>query len=123
MDAYSIDSQNGLPIATTATPFITGLTGAEGALIDPVTGDFLFSSFGGGNQIVEVQGFAVPPSPTPEPATIFLMAAGLMSIVGLGRRTVRSYLHGRFRRYQRPASARPAISAKLRSGGAPDATV
>ena len=89
VDSYSIDA-NGLPIASTATPFITGLTGAEGALIDPVTGDFLFSTFGGGNQIVEVRGFAVPPSSAPEPAAIFLMTAGLVSIAGLHRRAARS---------------------------------
>lgn len=78
--AYSIDS-NGLPIASTFTPFITGLGGAEGAVIDPVTGDFLFSTFGGGSQIIEVQGFVAPPSSTPEPAAFFLMAGGLATLL------------------------------------------
>jgi hypothetical protein len=39
----------GLPDIATARDMVVGLTGAEGALIDPVTGDFLFSTFGGGN--------------------------------------------------------------------------
>jgi hypothetical protein len=29
-----------------------GFSGAEGAILDPVTNDFLFSTSGGGNQIV-----------------------------------------------------------------------
>lgn len=36
---------------------VTGLNGAEGALIDPVTGDFLFSTFGSGNEVFKVTGF------------------------------------------------------------------
>jgi hypothetical protein len=83
--AYNIDS-NGLPIASTFTPFITGLSGAEGAVIDPVTGDFLFSTYGGGNQIFEVQGFVAPPSSTPEPAAFYLMGGGLATLVALRRR-------------------------------------
>jgi hypothetical protein len=53
--AYQIDS-NGDPITATAQVFMTGLNGAEGAAIDPVTGDFLFSTFGGTGVIV-VHGF------------------------------------------------------------------
>jgi len=77
--AYQLDA-NSNPIVTTAQTFISGLTGAEGAVIDPVTGDFLFSTFGGGNQVYEVSGFTPPPGPssgTPEPGT-----EGLL--VGLG---------------------------------------
>lgn len=59
IDAYAIDA-NGDPIPATKRPFITGLTGAEGAAIDPVTGDFFFSTFGGGNQVIEVNGFLAP---------------------------------------------------------------
>ena len=44
---------------------ITGLDGAEGALLDPVTGDFLFSTFGGGSRVVVVRGFRAPPPPLP----------------------------------------------------------
>ena len=56
----------------TATPrasrsdFITGLSGAEGAAIDPVTGDFLFSTYGGGNRVIAVRGFR--PTRAPRPA-------------------------------------------------------
>jgi hypothetical protein len=46
------------------------LSGAEGATIDPVTGDFLLSSFGVGNEIFQVQGFTSASQPVPEPFTI-----------------------------------------------------
>lgn len=58
---------NGLPIPNTGKDLITGLNGAEGAVIDPVTGDFLFSTFGGGNRIILVSGFS-PPTNTKEEA-------------------------------------------------------
>ncbi|MCL4800219.1 MAG: hypothetical protein KJ025_11580 [Burkholderiales bacterium] len=77
--AYDLDA-DGNPLANTRRDFITGLTGAEGAAIDPVTGDFLFSTFGGGNQIVVVQGFLAPEPPTPglpEPGSLALLAAAL----------------------------------------------
>lgn len=54
--AYTIDA-NGDPITSSRRVFITGLNGAEGAVIDPLTGDFLFSTFGGGNAVVRVSGF------------------------------------------------------------------
>jgi hypothetical protein len=62
--AYQLDA-NGNPIVSTRRDFITGLTGAEGAAIDPLTGDFLFSTFGGANEVVVVQGFLTPPPPPP----------------------------------------------------------
>ncbi|MFN0278184.1 MAG: LamG-like jellyroll fold domain-containing protein [Pyrinomonadaceae bacterium] len=40
--------------------FIQGLSGAEGAFIDPLTGDFLFSTFGGSSQVIRVSGFGAP---------------------------------------------------------------
>ena len=49
------------PIIATRRDLITGLSGAEGAFIDPFTGDFLFSTFGGGNRVIVVRGFAPPP--------------------------------------------------------------
>lgn len=54
--SYEIDA-NGDPIVETRRVFMTGLSGAEGAAIDPVTGDFLFSTFGGGNRVIQVRGF------------------------------------------------------------------
>jgi hypothetical protein len=55
--AYGVDG-NGNPIPATRRSFITGLDGADGAFIDPLTGDFLFSTFGGGDRVVVVRGFA-----------------------------------------------------------------
>ena len=79
VSAYEIDSI-GDPILATRRNFITGLTGAEGAAIDPVTGTFLFSTFGGGNRVLVVNGFVA----IPEPATLTALAAG--SLLALRRR-------------------------------------
>lgn len=54
--AYTIDS-NGDPIPSSRRIFISGLSGCEGAEVDPLTGDFFFSTFGGGNRVVRVSGF------------------------------------------------------------------
>lgn len=54
--------EHGLPVPATAREMVVGLTGAEGALIDPLTGDFLFSTFGGGNKVVRISGFEKPNS-------------------------------------------------------------
>jgi hypothetical protein len=51
---------DGLPVITTARDMVVALSGAEGALIDPVTGDFLFSTFGGGDKIIRITGFEAP---------------------------------------------------------------
>jgi YVTN family beta-propeller protein len=59
--AFEVDA-NGDPRPETRVVFVDGLSGAEGAVIDPVTGDFLFSTFGGGNHVVAVRGFVPPPS-------------------------------------------------------------
>jgi len=56
---YDIDT-NGDPKPATRREFVTGLSGAEGAAIDPLTGDFLFSTYGGGNKVLVVRGFAAP---------------------------------------------------------------
>lgn len=61
---YQIDG-SGNPTPASRAVFVSGLTGAEGAVIDPMTGDFLFSTFGGSNQVIVVQGFAPPPTNTP----------------------------------------------------------
>lgn len=57
--AYQIDA-NGDPIVSTRRLFMTGLNGAEGAVIDPVTGDFIFSTYGSSNTILVVNGFDAP---------------------------------------------------------------
>jgi hypothetical protein len=62
VSVYELDA-NGDPLVGTRRDFITGLSGAEGAVIDPLTGDFLFSTFGGGSRIIRVQGFLPPPMP------------------------------------------------------------
>lgn len=73
ISAYEVDAL-GNPLVTTRRTFLSGLTGAEGATIDPVTGDFFFSTFGGGSRVVRVTGFTAP---IPEPGTWALMALGL----------------------------------------------
>ena len=64
VSTYQFDA-NGNPTPASRALFINGLTGAEGAVIDPVTGDFLFSTFGSTNHVIVVRGFAIPPTPTP----------------------------------------------------------
>jgi hypothetical protein len=56
---FEVDA-DGLPVPTTVRDMITGLSGAEGALIDPLTGDFLFTTFGGSNRVIRVSGFEAP---------------------------------------------------------------
>ena len=83
---YSMDS-NGNPILSSRRSFLDGLDGAEGATLDPVTGDFLFSTYGGGDRLVLVSGFTQPPPPpVPEPSTWALMLAVLSGAVLMARR-------------------------------------
>lgn len=67
VSVYEMNSA-GNPIIATRRLFINNLTGAEGAAIDPVTGNFVFSTFGGGNRVIVVRGFApvTPPAPAAE---------------------------------------------------------
>jgi hypothetical protein len=82
---YQTDA-NGDPVLATRQDFITGLTGAEGAFIDPVTGDFLFSTFGGGNHVIVVRGFVIP-----EPGTWLLAAVAMCAcVLRLKFRTLKS---------------------------------
>ncbi|MBI1332168.1 MAG: PEP-CTERM sorting domain-containing protein [Armatimonadetes bacterium] len=76
VSTYDVDA-NGDPIEASRKVFMNGLSGAEGAFIDPVTGDFLFSTFGGGNRVVVVQGFATP---APEPASFAVLGLGLLAL-------------------------------------------
>lgn len=72
VSTYETDA-NYNPIAGTRQVFISGLLGAEGAFIDPVTGDFLFSTFGGGNEVIRVSGgFVAPPPPPPHNPRAYL---------------------------------------------------
>jgi hypothetical protein len=78
--AYRVDG-NGNPIPSSRRSFITGLDGADGAFIDPVTGDFLFSTFGGGDRVVVVRGFARPlPPPVAGKNVNALPASGTVKV-------------------------------------------
>lgn len=78
--AYEVDA-NGDPLINTGQTFLSSLSGAEGAAIDPLTGDFLFSTFGGNNEIVVVQGFNAP-----EPSSLVLAAIALVGVGYTARR-------------------------------------
>lgn len=80
VSTYDVDA-NGDPIIASRQVFMSGLSGAEGAMIDPITGDFLFSTFGGGNRIIAVRGFAVP-----EPATMAALGFGALALLRRRRR-------------------------------------
>jgi hypothetical protein len=58
--AYELDT-NGFPTISSARPMVTGLTNAEGASIDPTTGNYVFTTFGGTNSFFVLSGGFVPP--------------------------------------------------------------
>lgn len=91
--AYDLDA-NGNPVVASRRVFMDNTTsvgfGPEGAFIDPVTGDFLFSDFVGDptlneDKVIVVQGF-VPPSPVPEPTLVEGVIAGLFLLAPFARR-------------------------------------
>ena len=66
--------------------FITGLTGAIGGTIDPLTNDFMFATFGAGHKVIVVQGFSAPVvSSAPEPGTLALLALGGVAVLAKRR--------------------------------------
>ncbi len=82
VSAYGLDAF-GIPITASRQDFITGLGGAEGAFTDPATGDFLFSTFGGGSNVIVVRGFAAS---VPEPASAGLLLCGALAVMARRRR-------------------------------------
>jgi len=90
VSAYTADA-NGNPIVASRQDFITGLGGAEGGTIDPLTGDFVFSTFNGGNKVVIVQGFTKQATATPEPGSLALViGVGVSGVFAFRRRRNRN---------------------------------
>ena len=66
ISVYSVDNA-GNPVPSSRRPFVIEVTGPEGAAIDPLTGDFFFSTFAPGNdKVLVIRGFAVPPPDLPD---------------------------------------------------------
>lgn len=84
--AYELDA-NGNPIPSTRRDFITDLISVEGAFVDPMTGDFLFSTFHAGSEVHVVRGFS-PPGVVPE-ATSFIIWSAL-AMAGVACRSPRA---------------------------------
>lgn len=81
VSTYDVDA-NGDPIVASRKVFMSGLSGVEGAFIDPQTGDFLFSTFGGGSRVIVVKGFAA----VPEPASLAALGFGALALLRRRRR-------------------------------------
>lgn len=62
--AYDVDG-SGNPVPSSRRDFLLGLEGAEGAFLDPMSGDFLFSTFATVNRVIAIRGFK-PPPPIPQ---------------------------------------------------------
>lgn len=58
--AYEVDA-SGDPIPSTRRDFLSHFTLPWGAYFEPETGDYLFLDWGGGNNVLIVQGFVPPP--------------------------------------------------------------
>ena len=76
VSVFELDAQ-GDPIIASRRLFMSGLFGAEGAFIDRPTGDFVFSTFGGGSRVIVVRGFSVPPPICPTCAADFNEDGGI----------------------------------------------
>lgn len=79
VSSYELDS-GGNPVVASRRDFITGLLGAEGTAVDPLTGDVLFSNFEHGDHIDVVTGFASPA--VPEPTSLTLLGLGFLGLAG-----------------------------------------
>ena len=85
--AYDIDD-NGDPLVDTRRIFISDLSSAEGAAIDPVTGDFLFSNYGGTERgVIVVGGFVAPPQVVPLPAPWLMLMGAVAAMMATRRRS------------------------------------
>ncbi len=85
VSSYELDG-SGNPIVGTRRVFISDLSGAERAVLDPTNNDFLFSTFGGSNDVLRVSGFAAPPPDVPEPSTVTMLAFGFAGLLGFARK-------------------------------------
>jgi len=82
--SYEVDS-NGDPVDATRRTMVTGLGGAEGAATDPLTGDFVFATFGSSNAISILSGFN---SPNPTPSAVPTLSEWSQMLLGLMVMTV-----------------------------------
>lgn len=87
VSAYDTNA-DGDPIDGTRRTLVSGLTGGNaGATVDPVSGDFLFATFGlgaGEGRILQVA--RLDRTVVPEPSTVALSATGLVALAALARR-------------------------------------
>ena len=81
--AYQTDA-NGMPILATGSTLVSGIAGAEGIAIDPVTGEILVSTYNSNTWDV------LTPSGAPEPRSMALAAAGILALAVLRRRRRKS---------------------------------
>jgi hypothetical protein len=72
VSAYSLDAA-GTPIPGSRQDFMTSVTSA-GALLDPLTGDFLFSTFGSSNHLLVVT------ASVPEPSGFLFAGLGALAL-------------------------------------------
>ena len=56
---YAVDAEE-IPIPSASRDFIAGLTIAQRAFVGPMASDFLFSTLGGDEREISVQGFKAP---------------------------------------------------------------